>query len=127
MQRQPRPAIEPEIVMPFAGDPADKANTLLRNWLTPSQRRCFSERNYFVVKGNVTHNLYRITNNYVFNVEQLDSTTGLAIRKLCFVPDNAPHVGDIMLAQKIMLEHFEEMALRIANKQPVPHVTTFGP
>lgn len=100
--------------------PRDKAFKLLQDWLTPVQRKALAETSCFVVKGNVTGNLYRITTGMVFNVEELDSNNGLPARKLCLVPDNAAFPGDIMLAQKIMLETDEMRALAIANKQSRP-------
>lgn len=100
------------------GNAQKKASDLLHDWLTPSQRRCFYEHGYFVVAGGSTGTLYRVNSGCVFNVDQLDCLTGLVIRKLCFIPDQTSFAGDVMLAQKIMLETHEERALQIANKQP---------
>lgn len=99
-----------------------KALWLLKSWLTREQRESLAKHNWFVVIGNKTRYRYRINHGSVFNVTQLgDSDT--RIRNLCFVPDNAPYPGDIMLAQKIMLETDEERALQIANKQPLLSVS----
>ena len=51
------------------------------------------------------------------NVEHLDQT-GRRIRLLCFMPEGHLAVGDVMLAQKIALELFENDALKIAHKVP---------
>lgn len=97
----------------------DKAFVLLDSWLTAEQRLSLSANGYFYVRGGSTGHRYRISKGCVFNVQQLSDDGGFVVRNLCFVPDNAPFVGDTMLAQKIMLENDEERALRIANKQPV--------
>jgi hypothetical protein len=111
---------EPRATVGYTGkpDPAEKAMALLENWLTPEQRECFRANRHFMVVGSVSKKTYRIDIGQVFNVHQLD-VTGYPIRRLCFVPDNTQHVGDVMLAQKIMLETDEDRALRIANKQPL--------
>jgi len=96
----------------------EKAIALLHAWLTPAQKRSLAEHDHFVVKGSVTGALYRITRGSVYNVQLLDKRTGLSTEKLCFAPENVSYPGDIMLAQKIMLETDENRALKIANKQP---------
>lgn len=96
--------------------PAEKAIKLLKSWLTPQQREELVRRGFFIVKGSHTGGYYRIGVGHVFNVAQLNAKDHL-VCSMCFVPDNAPHVGDIMLAQKIMLETNEKLAFQIANKQ----------
>lgn len=104
----------PQVTM----DREQKAEDLLCAWLTTAQRACLEKNGFFIVKGSATGALYRISKGVVFNVVLLHSATGLPAQKLCFAPVNIAYSGDIMLAQKIMLETDELQAKRIANKQP---------
>jgi len=104
----------------FSGAQADqKAIDLLKEWLTPKQLRDFEKTSSFVVKGNVTNKTYRITKTSTFGVKELGNKNN-TVRSLCFVPSTAYAVGDIMLAQKIMLETREDEVLKIANFSPSP-------
>jgi hypothetical protein len=111
---------EPGATVGYTGKPdaAEKAMALLQNWLTPAQRACFRDNRHFMVVGSASKKKYRIDTGQVFNVHLLDEA-GTNIRNLCFVPDNTQCAGDVMLAQKIMLETDEDHALQIANKQPL--------
>ena len=62
----------------------------------------------------MTGKTYRITKTSTFGVKELDNKNNV-VRSLCFVPSTAYAVGDIMLAQKIMLETREDEVLKIAN------------
>ena len=88
--------------------------------------RDFITWSWFCVKGNVTCKKYRITQARVFGVHELDNKNN-RVRSLCFVPVSAYSsfvpvsaysIGDIMLAQKIMLEQREAEVLKIANAEP---------
>jgi hypothetical protein len=92
------------------------ADLLMEN-LSPDQRRQYSTRGYFDVVGGNTGNRYRICRGYQMNVEEID-VAGRPIRLLCFMPRGRLVTGDVMLAQKLALELFEEDALRIANAVP---------
>jgi hypothetical protein len=91
-----------------------KSIELLQSWLTKKQNQDFDKHGYFHVIGNVTCKKYRIERRTTFNVRELN-TYNEVVRSLCFVPLGAYTTGDIMLAQKIMLEQREDEALRIAN------------
>jgi hypothetical protein len=53
------------------------------------------------------------------NVDELDER-GARVTVWCFKPEGYLPVGDIMLAQKVMLETNERAALVIANQHPAP-------
>ena len=90
----------------------EKSLALLQSWLSPEQLDEFKKTNSFEVTGSRSKKRYRILQSTAFNVSPLGESY-----KLCFVPDGADSVGDIMLAQKIMLENDEPKALAVANVQ----------
>ena len=92
-----------------------KSIDLMKNWLTPKQLEEYQQTSAFEVIGNHTGTHYHIHNASPYNVVELDR--GVRRRRLCFVPDNANALGDVMLAQKIMLETNERKALEVANHQ----------
>ena len=92
-----------------------KSIDLMKNWLTPKQLEEYQQTSAFEVIGNHTGTHYHIHNASPYNVVELDR--GVRRRRLCFVPDNANALGDVMLAQKIMLETNERHALEVANHQ----------
>lgn len=99
-----------------------KSIDLLKSWLTPRQLKDFEKTSSFTATGNVTCKKYRIERRSTFNVRELNNQNQV-VRSLCFVPQGAYTTGDIMLAQKIMLEQREDEALRIANfstGNPIP-------
>jgi hypothetical protein len=51
------------------------------------------------------------------NIDEIDHT-GEVIRTLCFYPRGRLSAGDVMLAQKVALELFEQEALAIAHSLP---------
>ena len=93
---------------------ASKSIDLLKQWLDPQQLKQFEHTNGFNVIGSKSKKRYRIHfANAPYNVEVEEG------RRLCFVPSggaNAP--GDVMLAQKIVLETDETGALAVANRRP---------
>lgn len=90
---------------------------LLRN-LSPGQRRQYETRGSFDVTGGASGKRYRVLQGHQLNVEELDAA-GRRVRLWCFMPEGGVPVEDIMLAQKLALELFENDALRIANKSPL--------
>jgi hypothetical protein len=92
---------------------AARALHFLRNNLTPAQRDQFDSKGCFDVIGGATGVRYRIWYGYQFNVELLDA--GDAATWICFKPSGDVPIGDIVLAQKLALEHFETDALRVAR------------
>ena len=92
---------------------------LLRSWLSPEQRRQFSENNYFDVIGCHTGKRYRIHYGVTANVVELDKT-GHPKAGMCFLPVDHLVTGDVMLAQKIALETDENGAVAVARPFMVP-------
>ncbi len=88
-----------------------KSLELLKSWLDPEQLAEFESTKSFVVTGSRSKRRYVIHQSTAYNVNEDGK-----YEKLCFVPDGADSVGDIMLAQKIMLENDEPRALNIANR-----------
>ena len=98
-----------------AGRAAERALTLLKEHLSPSQRRQYERDGAFEVIGGRSGTRYRIHHGHQMNIEQLDGT-GRRVRLLCFAPKGRLAIGDIMLAQKLALELYEEDAILTANK-----------
>jgi hypothetical protein len=92
----------------------ERAQELLRAWLSPEQRKQYDQRASFEVVGSDTGKRYRICKGHVFNIQELD-THGIEIRAWCVTADGVA-TGDINLAQKIALETFEGEVLAIANR-----------
>ena len=90
-----------------------RASTLLREWLTPEQCVQYERLGYFEVRGSHSGKRYRIRSGRQMNVDQLDER-GRRAAVLCFIPEKYVPVGDVMLAQKIVLENDEPAALRVA-------------
>lgn len=88
---------------------------LLKENLTPAQRRQYDKHGYFDVTGGKTGKRYRIRHGRQMNIEQLDRN-GRRVCGWCFFPQGSLVSGDVMLAQKAALELFEGDALRIANR-----------
>jgi hypothetical protein len=93
----------------------ERAQELLRSWLSPDQRKQYDVRGSFEVVGSDSGKRYRICKGRVFNVQELDDF-GLVVRAWCFTVEGVA-TGDINLAQKIALETFENEALAIANRR----------
>lgn len=95
----------------------ERSIELLRSWLTPVQLAEFDGLQRFIVRGSETGERYRITSPAMaYNVAELNDTDEIVAR-FCFVPQNDVRShGDIMLAQKIMLETDELRARSIANR-----------
>jgi hypothetical protein len=92
---------------------------LLRDWLSPDQRKQFDKLGYFDVVGCNSRRHYRIYHNVrPPNVYEIDGT-GCRKMGLCFAPLGQLVKGDIMLAQKIALETDERTALAAANRVPI--------
>lgn len=88
---------------------------LLRDWLSPRQREQFDAEGYFDVIGCDTGKRYRIYYGATTNVHELDAANRLKMG-WCFVPHGSLVAGDVMLAQKIALETFENNALAVAKR-----------
>jgi len=95
--------------------PEAKGRTLLREWLTPAQRRQFAEQGFFDVVGGATRRRYRVQYGSVANVHEIDFE-GKSGGILCFAPEGHLVPGDVMLARKIALEADELAALAVATR-----------
>ena len=97
--------------------PDARSRQLLRSWLPPGQLETFDKEGYLDVVGSATGRTYRIYYSSVSNIRELNDT-GVPVEGLCFVPAAALPIGDVVLAQKIVLENDEPRALAIANRFP---------
>jgi len=90
---------------------AQKAEALIREWLSPEQLRQYEEWRKFEVTGSAGGR-YLITPAYIHVLN-----TG---QHICFVPDNFSVLpaADVMLARKIALENDEVGALKVACRLP---------
>lgn len=103
-------------------DPDERAWDLLVDNLTSAQKRTLTRHGNIHVKGSVTGWRYRIrgdmTSDCQFNIERLDKR-GKAEKSICFKPhgdeDYDLPTGDIMLAQKIIIETDELAMFKVAN------------
>jgi hypothetical protein len=94
--------------------PDEKAEALLKSWLSKSQLARYKKKGWFEVVGNVTGQRYRIHKGSISNVELIDAA-GEKAGRICVVPRGLKTNGDTMLAQKVALETDELAALRVAN------------
>ena len=94
--------------------PEARARRLLREWLSPEQRAQFDTNGFFEVTGSQTGRRYRIHQGTMGNVLELDDRMEPKIG-WSFLPDRALAIGDVMLAQKIVLETDEAAVLAIAK------------
>lgn len=105
---------------PKIDDPAAEQRSieLLRASLNPQQRIQFDERSCFDVRGSAGGR-YLIRFGRTFNIDQLVTVGDQLQANLCVQPVGAPWTGDVMLAQKIMLENDERGTLKVANRGSV--------
>ena len=96
--------------MGFWGSPEAeaKAMDLFLGSLTPYQRKQFAASGFFIVVGSHTGCHYKITTSRINNVSDADVT-------YCAGPAYLSLVGDVMLAQKLILEQDELSFLTVAN------------
>ena len=91
--------------------PAQRAEALIREWLSPAQLREYEKTKRFEVTGSAGGR-YLITPSYI-----RDLNTG---EHICFVPENwsVLPTADIMLARKVALENDEASARKVAYRLP---------
>jgi hypothetical protein len=94
--------------------PDQKAEALLKSWLSEAQLARYEKKGWFEVVGNVTGQRYRINKGRTSNVELIDAA-GEKAGRICVVTKGALIECDLMLAQKVALETDELAALRVAN------------
>lgn len=90
-----------------AAPAAQKAETLIRKWLSPAQLHDYTKRKRFKVTGSAGGH-YLIGPGYIRDLDNGGH--------ICFVPENwtVLPVADVMLARKIALENDETGVLKIA-------------
>ena len=94
-----------------------KSMRLLRAHLNALQRRQFDEHGWFDVVGGQSGRQYRVHRAYVTNVQEVGAD-GACVQVLCFLPRAHLPLGDVLLAQKVALEVFEDDALAVACRWP---------
>lgn len=96
---------------------ADELSLLmLRSQLTPEQIGDFDRLLCFTVHG--AENDYRIKKGRAYNITRMSGRSKDPAEKMCIVPNIVVPIYDQMLAQKLMIEHFEPLFLRLANRTP---------
>lgn len=95
------------------GGPRKRAKRLLLEHLSREQALQFWRYGYFDVIGGTTHTRYRIHQRIAVNVEAMHN--GRVVKCLCFAPTGGLPWGDVLLAQKLALEHAEPEVLAVAN------------
>jgi len=98
----------------------EKSLDLIKARLSPAQLKQFERHRSFKVTGS-RGGRYLIEEGSMFNVAALGRPG-----RFCFVPKGASAFGDVMLAQKIMLESDEGRVLKIANKEPAHRTLTLA-
>jgi hypothetical protein len=103
-----------EAPRPHQPGPQQKAEKLLKSWLSEAQLARYEKKGWFEVVGNVTGQRYRIHRGITSNIELIDAA-GKRTGRICVVPKGLSALGDVMLAQKVALETDELGALKLAN------------
>jgi hypothetical protein len=93
----------------------DRGMALLKEWLSDEQRLQLEECKHFDVVGCHSGKRYRIQYGSAANVFELDRDERARFG-WCFIPLGDLVPGDVMLAQKIMLESDERGALAVAKR-----------
>jgi len=88
-----------------------RARELLLRMLSSAQRKAFQSYGYFAVEV-AKRGTFLILPSTLFNV--LHVATG---RSYCAVPRGETPLADLMLAQKLLLEHDPEQFFRVANER----------
>jgi hypothetical protein len=105
------------------GDNAQKrAFALLDSWLTPDERAQLKALDYFEVTGSAGGR-YRVKRGCTNNLVRLNAA-GEEVALLCVQPHNAYCFGDVMLAQKLMLQYDEHEVLVKAHSSPLGFMPT---
>jgi hypothetical protein len=95
--------------------PEQKADALLKEWLSPEQRATLESYGHFEVRGSQTGKCYRIRRGRSMNIDEVSQEGDLG-RVWCFGPVGHLPLGDVMLAQKLALEIDEQATLAVANR-----------
>ena len=95
--------------------PEQKADALLKEWLSPEQRATLESYGHFEVRGSHTGKCYRIRRGRIMNIDEVSKEGDLG-PVWCFGPVGHLPLGDVMLAQKLALETDEQATLAVANR-----------
>ena len=95
--------------------PDQKADALLKEWLSPEQRATLESYGHFEVRGSHTGKCYRIRRGRNMNIDEVSKKGDLG-PVWCFGPVGHLPLGDVMLAQKLALETDEQATLAVANR-----------
>ena len=95
----------------WSGPAAQKAEALIREWLSPAQLHDYEKRRKFRVAGSAGGR-YLIAPHYILDLDRGEH--------ICFAPEKsgALPVADVMLACKIALENDEVGVLKVACRWP---------
>ncbi len=91
----------------------ERAEKLLQSVLTDEQKTELRDKGYFHCRSK-QGNRYRIRRGTHGNVRKLDPTGTKEIESLCIQPRDVPE-GDVLLAQRFMIENDEEAFRKTAN------------
>jgi hypothetical protein len=82
--------------------PEQRADALLKEWLSPEQRFTLHKYGFFEVRGSHTGKCYRIRRGRNMNIYEV-GTGRPRVAIWCFGPVGHLPLGDVMLAQKLAL------------------------
>ena len=94
-----------------------RGTKLLKENLSPAQLQQYRQHRHFDVIGGQTGKRYCIRPATSLNIDEY-SAEGGKVTSWCFVPEGHLAIGDVMLAQKLALQLFEDDALAIAYRLP---------
>lgn len=97
-----------------------RATSLLREALSREQLYQLDNYDAFLVVGSRTQRTYEISMGREHNVYLLNNEGRRTWRYCAHVVDRVPN-ADNVLAQKFMIECNEQMFLKLANTDPLPH------
>jgi len=101
-----------------------RGTKLLKRNLSPEQLQQYKQHRHFDVIGGETGKRYRIRPGTSLNIDEYDAEGG-KVTSWCFVPEGRLATGDVMLAQKLALELFEDDALAVASQVRLPDRRSF--
>lgn len=93
----------------------ERASGLLREHLTPDQLFQFNRDKYLIIEGQ-SGIRYRLRWAVAGNIDVLRPGSDVVDHRLCVYPMEDLPVADVILGQKLFLEHREQDLLRVANR-----------
>lgn len=91
-----------------------RARELLERELDEAQKKTLYNSLFFLVKSK-SGKLYKVKRGTTHNIIMVHPVTMEELYELCVTVGGDIPVYDVMLAQKLWLEHMEEEALKVAN------------